>query len=685
MSVKRYFHRSTTATPLQKITQTWENFLNFHTQLCGNNKSNSSKPAAAYTEIKALNHIIEILVEEDSLDTQVKTLRPCLELLITSKMFEILTAAAQIDIPNGLFLIVIKIFTKILKKVQNQDLVSQMSFHCSLNSMLRILLSMISSSIGENNIICIADDFKNAVIKLITRLLERIKGSSGHLDLFVSNYEKKSEFIPLSILMYFFNDLGFYKYDKSPFLLIGKIFDENVLRVIIRDHELANRLVMKLGFYFQMRELQTVKVYAEFLEQFYSNCISKTLKEEIIDSFYENFCAPILTPRLQSNEHSTRINSSIFLSTVIQEFKSIDLLLPIVYFLQGKAKDGSKRLKHIVNTPTSSQKKPFDFTPDPNKGCLPTSDICKMWSILIDNLNSKYDQLSIYTLRIIYYLLSQGGKKVVKLLITDSFSGNPPTSEVCIKANTFLSIIPNKITPKDLNRNLNDYLHSAYLRCSSAVKYSTIVLEEFSEYTGASSYKAQIGETGGTDVVNQDFYVENSEKFFEGEILHVVLMKFRNFLENSVDENLYVTGIISTLATFPKEKGLFGSLHNFLLGPLNLNKDGFLACFKQLAMEIEFLASKDENFNEKLASTIQEMGVPIRSSASDTFYDIMLKGRNKNKKSKSTQIEDRSHIEAVMIFQECIKEIVSILIFKKVLDDMLFAVKNDENDILYAN
>lgn len=683
MSLKRYFHRSTATSPLQKISQIWENFLNFHTQLCGNDKNCSSKSAASYTEIKGLSQIIDILVEEDSLDTQIKTLRPCLESLITSRMFEILTAAAQIDMPNGLFLIVIKIFTKILKKIQNQDLVSQMSFHCSLNSIFRILLSMISSSIGENNAICIADDIKNAVIKLIKRLLERIKWSSGHLDLFVSNYEKKSEFIPLSILMHFFNDSGFYRYDKSPFLLIGKIYDESVLRVVIRDHEFSIRLVMKLAFYFQTRELQAIKVYAEFLEQFYSNCISKTLKEEIVDSFYENFCAPVLTPRLQSTEYSTRINSSIFLTTVVQEFKSVDLLLPIVYFFKGKAKDGSKRLKHIVSTPTSSQKKPFEFSPDPNKGCLPTSDICKMWATLIDNLNSKYDQLSIYTLRILYYLLSQGGKKVVKLLITDSFSGTPPTSEVCIKANTFLSIIPNKILPKDLNRNLNDYLHSAYLKCSSAVKSSKIALEEFSEYTGASSYKAQAGETGGTDAVNQDFYAENSEKFFEGEILHVVLMKFRNFLENSVDENLYVTGIISTLATFPKEKGSFASLHNFLLGPLNLSKDNFLVCFNQLAREIEFLANKDENFNEKLASTIQEMGIPIRSSASDTFYDIMHKGRNK--KSKSAQIEDKGHIEAIVIFQEFIKEMCSILIFKEVLDDMFITAKDDENDLLYAN
>ncbi|OMJ91081.1 hypothetical protein SteCoe_6442 [Stentor coeruleus] len=670
MSLKRYFHRSTTMSPLQKINQIWNNFINFHSSLCEFERNDSMKPATAYSEIKALSQIADILIEEDSLDAQIRTLRPCLEFLITSRVFEILTAAAQIDMPGGLFLIVIKMFTKILKKIKNQDLVSQMSFHSSLSSLLHILFSIVSSS---------TDEMKIAVIKMIKRLLERIKDSSAHMDLFISNYEKRAEFLPLSILMLYFNDQNFYKYDKTPFIMMGKITDESLLRIIIKDHEFTLNLVTKLSFYFQIREVNAIKIYAAFLEEFYSNCISKTFKEEIVDAFYETFCAPILTPRLQSNDYSTRINASILLTIVVQEITSVDVLIPIVYFFQGKAKDGSKRLKPLVNTPTSSQKKTFEFNIDPNKGCKPISDISKMWDTLIDNLNSKFEQLSIYTLRILYYLLNQGGKKIVKLLITDYFSGCPPTGDVCMTADIFISLIPPKILPKDLNRNLNEYLQSAYLRCSSAVKSSTIQLEEFSEYTGSSSYKYQLGETGGTDLLQNPF-INSKEKFFEGEILHVVLMKFKNFLQNSIDENLYITGIISTLSTFPKEKGSFSVLHNFLLEPQTSSKDNFLTYLKQLAIEIDSLAIKDDNFNEKLMNTIQEMGVPIKVSASDTFYEMMFAGRSKNKKSKSLQVEDKRYIEAIVVFQEFVKEMCSILIYKEVLDDMANRARADDEE-----
>ena len=357
-------------------------------------------------------------------------------------------------------------------------------------------------------------------------------------------------------------------------------------------------------------------------------------------------------------------------------------MLSVVYFLQGKEKDGNKRLKPLVSTPTSSQKKIFDFSIDINQGCKPLSDMNKMWGTLIENLNSKYEQLSVYTLKILFFLLSQGGKKIVKLLITDYFSGSPPTDHITITAELFLSLIPLSILPKDSSTWFSEYMVSGYCKCSQALSLSTINLHEYSEHTGDQSVKIKTGETGGTKGKLADLYIDINQKFFEGEILHSILMKFKNFLNNSIDENLFITGIISTLSAYPKEIGSFSALHNFLLEPQTSNRDNFLMCLKLLALEIDRIVMNDQHIHEKMNFSIQDLGLSPRNSHSETFYEHMLSSRTRAKKAKSVVIEDKRNIEAIVIFQEFIKEMASILLFKELLDDMSIRARADDEENL---
>lgn len=661
---KKITSKSTQATIVKKINNYWEIFLSFHETICENDRSEIQKSASSYSQIQGLSEIIKILIEEDKIPSETRTLKPCMEYLITSRFFEILTAAAQTDLPEGLLSYVIKLYKKIFKHIQNQDFIPQMSFHSSLSSLLHVLSSLAPLPQKEINI---------QIIKLLESILLHIYKSSALLELFTYRDEKSEKLLPMSILMIYFNDDTYLRCCKAPLFIISKIKSVEIVKIVIESHELGLNFITKLIFYFQTRQIEPVKYFSNFLQEFYANCACKQLQEEIIDAFYENFCVLVLTPRLQSNEASMRMNASLFLTLILEEISSLEMLLIIVYYFQGKGKDGNKRVKSFVSTPTNSQVKSFVF----DKGCKPLSDLSQMWGTLIENLNSEMEQLARYTLKIFYLLLNQGGKKVVKLLVTDYFTGSPPTDEVSITAEIFLSLVPHSIIPRDNKNYLGDYLNSGYIKCSHALSSSSFNLHEYSEHTGAQSYQTKTGETGGTEPNLISVHTDPKQKFFEGELLQSILSKFKNFLNNSMDENLYITGIISTLSAFPKEIGSFSALHNFLLEPQTSSKKSFLSCLKELSMEIDSIISSDKNYNDKLSSTVSDMGIESKN-VSEYFYGLMGK---KAKKSKSLDMEDKKYIEAIIVFQEFIKEMVSILIFKELLSNMDARANVDDEDV----
>ena len=140
----RLFPKHLSLSNVQQINKHLEVFITFHTFICENDKSELQKPASAYVEIQELSKIIDILIEEDKQPSQNRLLKPCMEFLMTKKFFDITTAAAQIDLPKGLMLYIIKLYRKILKHIKNQDFIPQIGFHSSLSSLLHVLISSIS-------------------------------------------------------------------------------------------------------------------------------------------------------------------------------------------------------------------------------------------------------------------------------------------------------------------------------------------------------------------------------------------------------------------------------------------------------------------------------------------------------------------------------------------------------------
>ena len=66
-------------------------------------------------------------------------------------------------------------------------------------------------------------------------------------------------------------------------------------------------------------------------------------------------------------------------------------------------------------------------------------------------------------------------------------------------------------------------------------------------------------ETGGTEKAN----------FYEGEILEIILNKLKCLFNNSLDESIYITGILSTLSAVPPTTKVTRVLHCLLLEPIS--------------------------------------------------------------------------------------------------------------------
>lgn len=66
-------------------------------------------------------------------------------------------------------------------------------------------------------------------------------------------------------------------------------------------------------------------------------------------------------------------------------------------------------------------------------------------------------------------------------------------------------------------------------------------------------------ETGGTEKTN----------FYEGEILEIILNKLKTLFNNSMDENIFLTGILAQLSAVPATTKATRVLHCLLLEPIS--------------------------------------------------------------------------------------------------------------------
>lgn len=330
-----------------------------------------------------------------------------MEYCLDSKMFEELVAAAQTDFPQGIMSFVLSLITQILAGIKNQVLLAQ----TSINSALCVLLHVISGKLlsGQEY-----HNSKSAILKLICELINLGYQDPGILDIFVYKNGEREEFLPMNVLMMYFQDEYVVNQTeiRDSLIMISQIENNTLFHLIHRQTEIALTLITKLAFYFQTipvildseekhrnleGQVKELVNYAQFLDIIYTETIHEDFKNSIANHFYEDFCVLVLTPRLQSMDKNIRCTTTFAACVILQEFTNVDLVLPFVYFLQGRSKNGEKRLNFLVSTPTykeqnimhanDSKVSTGDSSGDSthqlntnlrNQGCKPLSDVKKM-------------------------------------------------------------------------------------------------------------------------------------------------------------------------------------------------------------------------------------------------------------------------------------------------------------------
>lgn len=270
----------------------------------------------------------------------------------------------------------------------------------------------------------------------------------------------------------------------------------------------------------------------------------------------------------------------------------------------------------------------------------------------------------------------------MKILITDHFTGISPSDEFKLDCETFISMFPCSVFNVS-STQFEDIIPSA---CRRTLDGATVLFSnncnDLSEFTGASisnlnsdliKQNNKFAGTGGTPRKKAILYIdiEEDEEFNQGEILEYVLSRFSKFLNNSFEENLMLTGIIASLTIYPKVNEASRALYNFIIEPqAKKSRIQFINLLKNIASEIDTKFVEDKELISKLGTIKKILEVPSKLG----FYDSIIASRDKSRRKtqNENQISDqeRRFLEAVVIFQEFLKEMCSLLMFKELMHDM---------------
>ncbi|KAL4231182.1 hypothetical protein ACF0H5_008764 [Mactra antiquata] len=208
----------------------------------------------------------------------------------------------------------------------------------------------------------------------------------------------------------------------------------------------------------------------------------------------------------------------------------------------------------------------------------------------------------------------------------DTFS--PPNTPQHVKTevhkivNSFLTLLPEELKSsyQTVDGGYDMYLKDAHKQYSSVV-----------EACKSWGYPQDL-------VVPTD---NESQPFYEGTFLQMILDKFSHLLDQSYSINLQLTSVISKLALIPHP-----CLHEFLLDPFLPLKPGIrnlFSIFQKVSNEIKSQYSSEPDLCRKL--------VTVRKK---------LMGNSSNMQ----RLDDESRLEAIIVFEEFCKELSAIVFVK---------------------
>jgi len=458
------------------------------------------------------------------------TMGPCLEYCLESRFFAMLVSEAYIDRPKGLFQMALGFLTDCSLCIQRQFLIPHKAFHGPICD----LLLYISEQMKKGS-----EFVSGEVVKLLYALAIVVQRHPSYAAFFYRPAGDSLEYMPLPILLMYFREESQCEQPKlrESLLLCTQLEDKDVVSHILKDTDIIQVLILKLGSYFQTlpqvwraeagesnAELEEMRKYVQFLNGLCEKCLWKELLSEVGAVFQSLFCEGILSPRLQHNELSIRTTTAWYLSLLLDSLSSPVLLMPLVYYLRGK------RPRECMYLPTPRGRRSINFEED-GQITPRTETRLTCWSTWLLDLESKNELLRLRCLQLLYALTVKRQWRILKILFVESF--RPLANDQPISVSEFYERYRKWMVEEAMNES--------YLQCHSAVLSS--VLSRSESYSRNRHSWVATGETesrdrrdsGSTGGLYPALYVDC------GELLSILLTRLKSLEINSFQENILIT------------------------------------------------------------------------------------------------------------------------------------------------
>lgn len=455
---------------------------------------------------------------------------PCLEYCLENKFFETLVSEAYLDRPKGVFQVVLRFLTGLVDGIRKQLLLPHRAFHGPVTDFLLYVSEHMKKG-GE---------FDSAeMVNLLHAVACAVHINPSYATFFYRVCGARIEYMPLPILLTYFREESQCEQPKlrESLLLCTLLEDKEVVAHILRDTDIIQVLILKLGSYFQTLPqicnpgeptdatgIEELRKYVTFLNSLCEQCLWKELLSEVGSVFQTIFCDGILSPRLQHSESGIRSTCTLYLTTLVRAVTSPVLLMPLVYYLRGK------KPRDCMYLPTPRGRKSMPFEDDSGPMTPRTEVRLTSWSTLLENLDSRNDGLRLRSLQILYSLMEKRQWRILKTLFVESFRPSPTERPIRIK--DFFQAYHGWMNEEAMNES--------YLQCHSYI--FTSILSRNESYTRSRHSLVSTGETESTSKVREDTGGMYPAPYVEcGELLTILIRKMKQLEVNTFQENVLLT------------------------------------------------------------------------------------------------------------------------------------------------
>lgn len=569
---------------------------------------------------ESLNGLLAVLITEDQGQSEGLDFGSGMTWVLSKGYFDQLVAWAQLDQPYGMFAKVVYFFTLLVMDIRNQALIQHQAF----NRALLNLLFMTNERIKRGQVFAEAEI---TTVPLIHAISRRVAQEPSLASCFTTKEAGGVQYVLVPILQFFMTgERAEENLVLECVVLLGQVEDEDVINYVRTESQLlqlvSHRLIKPVSNLPKTwskatpqrpKELDEICRYLLRLDEFCEKCLHTSLIDTLCFHLLSDCFQPYISPYLTSEDVECRSAFTRYLLHMVYTVTSQELVLCVGNMIRTGNMEGGEGAHHrIESSSTMVSGSTVAFPSYPSK----PSPSPSIWPSFISNLQSPHLILRLNSIKLLYILLQKGRLRMIKLLITDSFSGEIPVGFTGCSYERFLSNFPGSLLHSDVKNTVFYYyesLESIFL--SDLPQFEHFSCPSFmSKHGYFPSNEQEIALFRSQDLYGSQTSEESNSDIDYGPIMDYLLGKIEAVLTNTTEENALITGILTMLCRIPA-LNMTSSILFFLLFSLVESK-GLLNRLKkvkitQIDTKIMKMSSEASNFEGALNGARRALGVEI--------------------------------------------------------------------------